>query len=200
MFKHSIKLAGNKTYDYAVEAIMILWENYFNSIPNAWSFRDTSKGAHFLFDVVMRNINFKIGFQIDKFSLNRLMNRADYKNHVYLSKYESTSDTHVNIKICTEKPDNLEYNMLVYDKAGIENPYFIQTTEKKYACEKVPKPMYITFLIFSSSVGILSGRCYNSMKEKYEFFTETINKHRNEIEERLSKPKMSLRECLDIIF
>ena len=38
------------------------------------------------------------------------------------------------------------------------------------------------------------------MKEKYEFIIETINKHRNEIEEKVSKPKMSIRECLEIIF
>ena len=82
--------------------------------------------AHFMFDVVMRNINFKIGFTIDKHKLNRLMNRGEYRNHVYLSRYESKSDTHANIKMLAEKPENLEYNVLVYEKAGIEDPYFIQ--------------------------------------------------------------------------
>ena len=85
--------------------------------------------------------------------------------------------------------------VLVYEKAGIEDPYFIQMTR-----EKEPKLMYITFFIFSSAVGILSGHYYNSMKEKYEFFIETVNKHRNEIEEKISKPKMTIRECLEIIF
>ena len=108
MFKNSFKLAGNKTYDDAVEAIMILWENYINSIPNAWSFRGID--AHFIFHVVIRNINFKIGFPIVKLKLNRLMNRNEYRNRIYLSKYESTSDTHVNIKMLAAKLDNLEYN------------------------------------------------------------------------------------------
>ena len=73
MFKDCMKLSGNKTYDDAVEAVMILWENYITSVPNAWSFlkTDTCKEAHFMFDVVMRNVNFKIGFPIDKFSLDR---------------------------------------------------------------------------------------------------------------------------------
>ena len=56
-----------------------------------------------------------------------------------------------------------------------------------------------TFIIFSSSEIILSGRYYNSMKEQYEFVIETVNKHRHVIEEKLSKPKMSLREYLEII-
>ena len=70
MFKDSFKLTGNKTYDDAVEAIIISWENYINSIPNAWSFSDikndktgkikTCKDAHFMFDVVMRNVNFQL--------------------------------------------------------------------------------------------------------------------------------------------
>ena len=71
MFKDSFKLAGNKTYEDAVEAIMILWENYITPIPNAWSFRDMNarlRDAHFMFDVVMRNVNFNIGFTINKLS------------------------------------------------------------------------------------------------------------------------------------
>ena len=197
MFKDCMKLSGNKTYDDAVEAVMILWENYITSVPNAWSFlkTDTCKEAHFMFDVVMRNVNFKIGFPIDKFSLNRLMNRDAYRNHVYLTKYESTSDTHVNIKMFTEKPDKFEYNMLAYDSAGIENPYFIQMT-----WETEHKPMYVTFLIFSSAEVILSGHYINSMKEQYKFFIETINKHRHEIEEKISTPNIPLRECLESIF
>ena len=88
MFKDCIKISGNKTYDDAVETVMILWENYINSIPNAWSFRDTCKDAHFMFDIVMCNVHFNLGFTIDKFRLNRLMNRNEYSNHVCLSKYE----------------------------------------------------------------------------------------------------------------
>ena len=38
------------------------------------------------------------------------------------------------------------------------------------------------------------------MKEKYEFFIETISKHCNEIEEKINKPKIPLREHLEIIF
>ena len=142
MFKNSFKLAGNKTYDDAVEAVMMLWENYINPIPNAWSLHDID--AHFMFDVVMRNVNFNIRFTIDKISLNRLMNRDEYRNHVYLSKYESTSDTHVNIKMLAEKPDNLEYNVLVYERGGIEDPYFIQTTEKSISVRS------LCLLLFSS--------------------------------------------------
>ena len=121
----------------------------------------------------------------DKVKLNRLMNRNEYRNHVFFSKYESTSDAHVNIKMLADKPDNLEYNVLVYEKAGIKAPYFIQMTEKTYALKKEPKPMYTTFLTFSSAQAILSGRYYNSMKEHYEFFIETIIKHRHEIERKL---------------
>ena len=71
MFKNSFKLTGNKTYDDAVEAIMMLWENYINSIPNAWNLQDIDVklgniDMNFMFDVVMRNVNYDIGFPIDR--------------------------------------------------------------------------------------------------------------------------------------
>ena len=196
MFRDCFKLTGNKTYDDAVDAIMILWENYINSIPNAWSLHVMD--AQFIFDVVMRNVSLNIGFRIDKIKLNSLLNRNEYKNNVFLSKYESTSDTHVNIKMFAEKPDDFEYNVLVYDKAGIVKPYFIQM---KDAVKKKDKPIYITFIIFSSAKAIISGRYYNNMKELYEFFIETIIKHRQyEIEVNISNHKLTLSEYLETIF
>ena len=149
-----------------------------------------------MFDVLMRNVNLDIGFKIDKVKLNRLMNRNEYRNHVFLSKYESTSATHVNIKMFVEKPDDIDSNVLVYDKAGLENPYFIQM---KDVMKKKDKPMYTTVLFSSFAQAIITGR-YFIMKENYDFFIETINKHRHEIEENISKTKLTLRLCLDIIF
>ena len=96
-----------------------------------------------------------------------------------------------------EKPDDFEYNVLVYDKAVIEKPYFIQM---KDALKKKDKPTYITFLIFSSAQAIITGRYYINRKEHYDFFIVTIIKHRHEIDENISKPMLTLRKCLESIF
>lgn len=208
MFKDTFKLAGSKKFDDAVEAIMILWEDYIRPIPipGVWKYRtdiknpktgekEPCKEIHFLFDLVMRNVDFELGFPIDKRKLNRLMNRDEYKKRVYISKCETTSDTHVNVKMFTEKPDDFKYDVLVYDKPESE-PYFAQMAEKKYARKKAVKEKFITFIVFSSAQIILTGRYDKTMKEQYEFFVETTNKHRHEIEEVINKPKMSIREYL----
>ena len=209
MFKDNIKLAGNRSFDDGVATTMILWEDYIGCRNDTWSFRktknpktgkmETSKDAHFLFELVMRNVDFKLGFPIDKKKLNRLMNRSEYKERVYLSQWESTSATHVNIKMFTKKPEDFKYDVLVYDDGGTIDPYFIQMTEKIYARKKTVGKKFITFIVFSSAETILTGRYNQNVKEQYDFFVETVLKHRAEKEEVISKPKMSIRDYLKTI-
>lgn len=209
MFKDNFKLVGNKSIENAYEAIMILWENYITATPDGWAFRsvksenaDTATLAtdsHFLFDLVMRNVDFNLGFSIDKKKLNMLMNLPEYKNQVHLSQCETTSATHVNIKMYTKQPDNFTYDMLVYDKGENHGAYFSKVSEKLYAKKKKPVPAYITFIVFSSAEIILTGRYFANMKERYEFFVKTAQKNRSDIEEIIDKPKISIRDYLSSI-
>jgi hypothetical protein len=146
----------------------------------------------------MRNVDFRLDFPIDKRKLNQLMNCDEYKDHVHLSKCETTSDTHVNIKMFTKKPSNFKYDMLVYEEGGVSDGTILQVEEKLYSRKKRPEAKYITFIVFSSAETILTGRYNESMKEEYEFFVEIVNKHRKEIEEVINKPKMSIQEYLEI--
>lgn len=206
LFRDSCKMAGNKNLHDAIEMMMILWEDYISLVPDGWSYRkiknpdtgvmETCTDVHFLFELVMRNVGIKLGFPIDKKKLNKLMNRSRYKNRVFISKCEPTSDTHVNVKMYTSKPDDFKYDVLVYEKGCRSDPYFIQMSEKKYAKKKPDKEKYITFIVFSSAEIILTGRYDKDMKRQYEFFVKTAMKHREKIEEVINKPKMSIREYL----
>jgi len=201
MFKDNLKIAGNRSYEDAISVVMILWEEYIglaSSSHRSWSFREDQTDVHFLFDLVMRNVDFRLDFPIDKRKLNQLMNCDEYKDHVHLSKCETTSDTHVNIKMFTKKPSNFKYDMLVYEEGGVSDGTILQVEEKLYSRKKRPEAKYITFIVFSSAETILTGRYNESMKEEYEFFVEIVNKHRKEIEEVINKPKMSIQEYLEI--
>jgi len=209
MFRDNFKLAGNKSYEDAIETVMILWENYISGIEEGWNFRpiknpetgitETGKDVHFLFELVMRNVDFRLGFPIDKKKLNRLMNREEYKDRVHLSQCETTSATHVNIKMHTEKPEDFEYDVLVYEKGKNNDGYFIQMKDNRYAKKKKVGNKHITFIVFSSAEIILTGRYFKNMKEQYEFFVKTATANRNEIEEKINKPKISIREYLNSI-
>ena len=209
LFKDNIKLAGNRCFDNSIEAIMILWENYIGNNARVWSFREIrnsetgemeiAKDVHFLFDLVMKNVVFKLGFPIDKKKLNQVMNRKEYREYLYLSHWESTSATHVNIKMFTRKPEYFEYEMLVYYGGGVSNSHFMKMREKKYALNKTFAKKFITFIVFSSAETILTGRYNQNVKDQYEFFIKTVNKHRAEIEEFISKPEIPIRHYLNTI-
>ncbi len=221
IFKDSFKLAGNKDFNTAIEAVMLLWEEYIHPIQKSWTYRkfdggpkcnedivvsyerdpttfmENPKGdAHFLFDVAMRNVDFHLDFPIDKKKLNVLMNNPIYGDMVFLSKYESTSVTHVNIKMHSEKPDDLLYEMLIYEKASKSSSHFVSVNEKLYSKQKNKPLKQTTFIVFSSSEIILSGRYNSVMKKAYEFFVQTAYENRDQISEKLEKPKISLMDFM----
>jgi hypothetical protein len=203
MFDINLKVAGNKSFDDAATTMRILWEEYVSPNKNNWTLSE-SKGprktdVHFLFESVMINVDFSLGFPIDKEKLNTFMQREEFKDRVFLSKYESTSSTHVNIKMYSPKPKDFYYYVLVYERGKInEEPYFAYSDDKWYSREKPKAQKYTTFIVFSSSQTILTGRYPNNMKDNYDFFVALCKEHKSEIEESVCRPKISIREYLEL--
>lgn len=190
MFKDNLKIAGCKNVDDAVEVIMVLWQDYIVGMPGAWRLKNGATSPRFVFEVVMRNVDFKLGFPIERPALNYLMNGETYRDKIFMSQYESTGHTNVNIKMFSRKPENFQYDCLVMPLDAKERPHFIKLNEIPYKSPKkkdedARKAKYITFIVFSSSEIILSGRYDLNMKEMYEFFVQTVFKNRKIIEEKL---------------
>ena len=210
IFKDSCKIAGSKTFEDATETLMILWEDFIQpkSVPllmgsidalDNWKFRDDldiQKDVHFLFEPVMINVDFSIGFPIDKSKLNKFMNRPQYKEKVFLCFCEKTSSTHVNIKMFANKPSQYQYYILCYDNAGISSPHFLVSSDKVYHRKK-PKEKYTTLIVFSSSQVILTGRYPDNMEDNYDFFMDMAWKNKDAITENISKPVLSLSDYLN---
>jgi hypothetical protein len=194
LFKDNMKIAGCKDEDDAAEALLVLWQDYIfpmrlgdAQIPRIWSLKDNETTPEFAFEVVMRNVDFKLGFPIEKVNLNMLMNDAEYSTYVFMSQYESTGQTNVNIKMFCEKPKDFLHDVLIIPMHNYP-PYFkksLGTPRYKPSKKKEKKP-YITFIVFSSSEIILSGRYDECMKRAYEFFIKTVFEHRDEIEEKIT--------------
>ncbi len=194
MFKDSIKIAGCKEVDDAVEAVIILWQDYLVNNTSLWKLKPGEKIPQFQFETVMKNVDFKIGFPIEKNELNALMNDEKYADRIFMSQYEPTGQTNVNIKMYSRRPVDFKYDCLCMplpDKKGVgKNPYFIKTDELTF---KNPKKKgkgskYMTGIVFSSSEVILSGRYDASMEEMYKFLGTEIFKHRKQVEELLAAP------------
>jgi len=138
----------------------------------------------------MRNVYFKIGWPIERPALNYLMNQEEYSKNIFMSQYESTGHTNVNIKMFSRKPKGFMYDCLVIPLDQNLEPYFIQMNDIPYKSEKKRKKdlkddKYVTFIAFSSSEIILSGRYDENMKEMYNFFVHTVFTHRMDIEEKM---------------
>jgi hypothetical protein len=187
LFKDNLKFAGCKDMDDAVEALLILWQDYISKIPGAWSLKPGHTTPKFAFETVMRNVDFKLGFPIERYSLNVLMNKPEYADRIAMSQYESTGHTNVNIKMFSKKPDNFEYDLLEIPLDHTIAPFIYKTSKLEFKKVKPPKK-YVTFIVFSSSETILSGRYHENMKDMYEFFLQVVFDHRDEISEKISAP------------
>lgn len=199
MFKDNLKIAGCKNNDDAKEAVMILWEDYISKIEGGFKFKrseDSSSGAKFIFETVMRNVDFKLGFMVNREALNKLMNRREFSDKVKMSQYEATSNTNVNVKMHSYKPIDFVYECMIYPVQG--KPRLIDVTTIDYKKPKKPKRggESTTFIIFSSSEIILTGRYDENMKEMYEFFVNTAFTRKKEIAEHISQPDRSLLESI----
>lgn len=191
LFKNSFKIAGCKKDDDAVEVSMILWQNHIRPVLNSFK-TPNGEDPRFLFLLVMRNVDFRLGWPIDRQKLNKLMNDSRYSDRISMSQCETTSHTNVNIKMFSKKPKGFDYDCLVIPIDVKKEPYFVKMNKNPYKSKKKKKKKYITFIVFSSSEVILSGRYEKNMKEAYEFFVAEVFKNKSAIEEKIEVPTVDL--------
>lgn len=207
VFKDNFKVAGCRTVDDAVVAIRILWEDHIRHMKPTLGIRPWQMGKkwqdqdpRFLFRLVMRNINFSIGFCIDRERLNRLMNEEKYRDVVHMSQCETTGNTNVNIKMHTHKPKDHRFYTLEYPKSTLRQkvcePVVLGLADNVYGTKKKDKKIWTTMVVFSTSQVILSGRYPEVMKKRYQFFIDELIRNRHKIEEKIRAPDKTLKEYL----
>jgi hypothetical protein len=187
IFKGIFKIAGCRYEDDAFESIMLLWD-HIKQIKNSYKilpeYEDTYPHPAFLADVAMKNVGFSLGFQIDRYALNILMNKDEYIDTVYLSQYEPTGHPNVNIKMFGATPGDINYDILIIQPGKKE--FFENVNENIFrTVKKKEKEKYTTAIAFSSGEIILTGRYKNAMKRAYNFIIKQVFQHRNEIEIKL---------------
>ena len=189
----SIKIAGGKCKT-EIENILVFLLQFCNKhIPKSLSLKDNNdtpegykNNGIFIFSSVMKNYTFCLGFDIDRCKLNLIMNSEEYKKHIFMSMFNSTLQTNVNIKMYLGKT-NPKYDMIIMNFD--QNTYTTGTIDKLlFKVEKKKEPEhYITFIVFSSSEIIFSGYYDDFVMEKiFDYFISLINTRKSEI---IIKPK-----------
>jgi hypothetical protein len=138
---------------------------------------------------VMSNINFSLGFCINKENLDEYVN----KNTDYHSLLETTFGyTGVNIKFNLGKLDNIPIIKMIFDseteqwiQSIITHKEYFQTLDEKERFKENNKIKFCTFLCFQSGQCIMSSPHKYCMKDAYYEFIKMINECKSFIEEKI---------------
>ena len=138
----------------------------------------------------MRNIDFSLGFILDREKLDEYFNTFTQ----YCSLLEtSIGYTGVNIKIPVTKPiTELKIKELKYKSTGgwvkpklIPYQAYLDTLKPKEQQKKLEKDRFNTFLVFHSGKVIMSSMCEDFARDTYYEFLEIIKENYKEFEEHL---------------
>lgn len=150
--------------------------------------RPTDKYIQAIFVPAMRNIDFSVGFLIDRQKLDMYFNtRTDYISILEMSE----GYTGVNIKIpLTMSLDNIVLTKLTlrsdrWWKGKIPYSEYFKLLDEKDQKKESKKKRRNTFLAFHSGRIIMSGMVIDTMRDDYYRFLDIIKKCKNDIVECL---------------
>jgi TATA-box binding protein (TBP) (component of TFIID and TFIIIB) len=140
-----------------------------------------------IFINVMANINFNVGFCINRENLDDHINT---KTKYYSLLETSFGYTGVNIKIPLDDIDIIPINKIIYkDSEWTEESFgytkYIDSLDEKERKKEKTKVRYNTFLVFQSGNVILSSPHKECMRKTYHEFIEIIKSCRHRIEEKI---------------
>jgi TATA-box binding protein (TBP) (component of TFIID and TFIIIB) len=145
--------------------------------------------SEIIFITVMTNINFNLGFCINRENLDEYINS---KTKYYSLLETSFGYTGVNIKIMLDNINNIPIHKIVYnndtdewDKIEFNYSKYIDTLDEKEKKKEISKVRYNTFLVFQSGNVILSSPHKECMRHTYHEFMEIIDKCKDRIEEKI---------------
>jgi len=182
----TFQMTGCKSHEHADKCVQYIWE-YIKDFNDIYSF---TRGTNLETIVIpsMRNIDFSLGFIVDREKLNRYM-CTQKEFHCLLET--SFGYTGVNIKVPLEKDITTMKVKKITEKNGIFNECW--TTYQEYIDILSPKEREVklqadrhnTFLVFHSGKVIMSGLTADFMRDVYYFFLSIIRSAFEKIEERL---------------
>lgn len=182
----TFQLTGCKSRMHADQCIRTIWE-LIRADQGIYEYR---YGSEFCVIYVpsMRNIDFPLGFIVDREKLKMYMN-SEHNTHCILEP--SFGYTGVNIKFALQE-NILDmplikkiYKNNTWETSLIKYQDYIDTLTPKEAKSKLSKKRYLTFLVFHSGKVIMSGVTAEYKKPVYYQFLEIIKQGFDQIEERL---------------
>ena len=190
-----LQITGCKNMDQCVEMIRYLFKHIKeievqigqSMFSLKYGSKSTNRNPTFIFNVVMKNIDFKVKFNINREKLNQFIN----DNTEFCSLFESSVNTGVNIKIKSNVSyeENLNSIEILPDLTIVKSmvPFnsYISYLDEKERKKENKKEKYHTFLVFHSGSIIQSGSG-PEMINVYNKFVNILMLYKKEFEEILN--------------
>lgn len=192
----TFQMTGCKTNEHAELCVKYIW-NYIKSYTDIYSFKH-GNSLEAMFIPCMRNIDFDLGFLVDREKLNKYI-CIQQQFHCLLET--SFGYTGVNIKIpLTDDIEMMKVKKIVYDSGsgcsanGINDGWnenwvtyqeYLKMLSNKERDAKLNEVRHNTFLVFHSGKVIMSGLTSEFMRDVYYYFLSIIREAFEHIEERL---------------
>lgn len=187
----TFQMTGCVKDEHPEMCIKTIW-NLVNKDPSSYVFTRLPSNFEVLIVPSMRNIDFDLGFNVDRDKLRKYLTKGEQHLHCLLET--SFGYTGINIKIPLDMPrDNMKVKKLTCCQNGIWNTIdtnyleYLSVLEEKKREEKENEIRYNTFLVFHSGKVIFSGLTADFMRNTYYSFTNLIEKAIDQIEEKLQK-------------
>ena len=182
------QMTGCKKDEHAEECVKHIW-NYIKDSEGIYRLPETTKTFRAIFIPAMRNIDFSLGFLLDREKLDEYFNtHTDYCSLLETS----IGYTGVNIKIPVKKSiSDLKIKQISYRDETWRKPKmvayekYLNTLKLKDQQKKLEKERFNTFLVFHSGKVIMSSMCEFFAKDTYYEFLDIIRKNYMYFEERL---------------
>jgi TATA-box binding protein (TBP) (component of TFIID and TFIIIB) len=187
------QMTGCKHDHYAENCVKYIW-SYIKDQEDIYTIQKINNVSHPLrvtFIPAMRNMDFSLGFCLDREKLDEFFNT----NTDYYSLLEtSIGYTGVNIKIPIKKPiTELQLKQLTCSKGNWLEPkyvpyqYYLDTLKPKEQEKKLAQKRFNTFLVFHSGKCIMSSMCADFARDTYYEFLQIIKDNYKLFEEKLSE-------------
>lgn len=142
-----------------------------------------------IFITVMTNIDFNLGFTINKECLDNYINTKTDYNSLLETSFGYTG---VNIKIPLKIPVDFFLDKVVYneknnewEKTKITYLKYLEMLSEKDKIKELKKTRYNTFLVFHSGNVIMSSMKKDFMEDYYNKFINIIKECKTEIKEKI---------------
>jgi hypothetical protein len=181
------QITGCKFNTHAEQAVRFTWDYIQHKNGDEPLYTINDENLRIVFFTVMTNIDFNLGFKINRENLDKYINLNTEYNSLLETSFGYTG-VNIKIPILSIKDTNLKS---ITNKSGVWEENYIKYTDyleilnPKDREKELKKRRYNTFLVFHSGNVIMSGMTKEVMKPIFEGFLTIVKKCKDTIEEKL---------------